>query len=271
MDPTMDNTTTCNNQTTTPNKQQTQYYNTSEVSGYIETESSNCMYYRPQYSFPTFSQYDHKYDKLSLQNYHEIGQNMPSTSSMSSSSPLIPSSIPHPSPSSQSHMSPPIPQSALYQLPPSLPSHPSDFLNPPTLDPPNLRRDTQQNARPMVKPRHGERLLKDKKREKCNCPSCQNITPKYDANGRQLHLCHIKDCEKMFNKTSYLKAHLRWHTGNRSYACHCGKNFHRSDELKRHLRTHTGEKTHQCPKCDWTFPRSDHLKKHMKTHENKKK
>ena len=109
----------------------------------------------------------------------------------------------------------------------------------------------------------------------CTCPNCRDgenktVTTK-DGKQRKLHVCHILGCGKEYGKTSHLRAHLRWHAGERPFACNwlfCNKRFTRSDELQRHRRTHTGDKRFECSVCMKKFMRSDHLSKHMKTHQN---
>ena len=112
------------------------------------------------------------------------------------------------------------------------------------------------------------------RRVACTCPNCiSGVNTGKNQDGtlkRKQHVCHYPNCGKIYGKTSHLRAHLRWHTGERPFVCNwafCGKRFTRSDELQRHRRTHTGEKRFTCLSCSKRFMRSDHLKKHQKTHD----
>ncbi|XP_052901810.1 transcription factor Sp4-like isoform X2 [Anopheles moucheti] len=111
------------------------------------------------------------------------------------------------------------------------------------------------------------------RRVACTCPNCE-VKTSGPPDRKKQHICHVSGCNKVYGKTSHLRAHLRWHTGERPYTCswaNCGTRFTRKEQMVRHMLLHTGEKPHKCNQCEKKFGRKDYLQKHMENVHNKVK
>lgn len=226
---------------------------------------------------------------------HEISNLFPTPPEQTQTPPPPPSSQPHP-PSHQpnynqwtNEIPPCIPQGYTYRplmepswmtnfMPPFSPYNP-DFQTQNYL-PAELTRQYEQRPLTPIAPKPAVSASRRyaSTRGNCDCPDCQNIdriaasNPELAAEMRKnstTHSCHVPGCGKVYTKTSHLKAHLRWHTGERPFVCNwqlCGKRFLRSDELQKHLKTHENDTDNECPVCQKKFQRSDYLTRHLSTH-----
>ncbi|XP_047472780.1 uncharacterized protein LOC125027725 [Penaeus chinensis] len=102
-----------------------------------------------------------------------------------------------------------------------------------------------------------------------NCRNEKNFLARWERDADANYVCSV--CKQVFLRLSYLKIHIRVHTGFRPYVCDvCKKAFTQSSALQSHTRIHTGEKPYQCKICKKRFKESSKVTRHMRVHTGEK-
>ncbi|XP_005096526.1 transcription factor E4F1 isoform X2 [Aplysia californica] len=76
-------------------------------------------------------------------------------------------------------------------------------------------------------------------------------------------------CDKSFRGSTYLRQHMRMHTGDRPYQCphsDCHQSFISRDILKKHMFVHTEQRDFKCGECGKMFKRLAHVQQHLRVH-----
>lgn len=82
------------------------------------------------------------------------------------------------------------------------------------------------------------------------------------TSGKVYETC--EKCDRRYS-TSYMKIHLRCHSGERPFSCDvCKQSFKQKSHLLSHMLRHTGEKPYVCNICHASYTQSFRLKEHMK-------
>uniref|UniRef100_A0A1A8H6M1 C2H2-type domain-containing protein n=1 Tax=Nothobranchius korthausae TaxID=1143690 RepID=A0A1A8H6M1_9TELE len=128
-----------------------------------------------------------------------------------------------------------------------------------------LEQDTS-DVKPKLKVRVEDRRVTQKPYSRQNHGISLNDTR---SNSRNLYRC--SECGKIFSSPSYLKLHIRCHTGERPFRCPiCRKSFSWKGRMQKHVRIHTGEKPFRCSVCGKMFSENGNLKVHMRIHTGEK-